>query len=185
MPARVSATISGPLLAAVVDYLAREQTRRPSKAALTTLSAAVEVAAPGAVASATRKLLEPRWLGDPPEWARALIRRHALGKVPELVWRRSRDKPQSSGRCSYGSRRIVVTASAARDAAGEIEQRVVVLHEITHALRPWHNHDEIFFDQFYLLLRAEGLYKAGLARGQARSLRAAARRARTRAPVTA
>ena len=61
---------------------------------------------------------------------------------------------------------------------------MVVLHEITHALKPYRGHGEVFFDQFYLLLRAEGLYKAGLARGQARSLRAAARRARGQARVT-
>lgn len=178
MTARHLTPVSESLLAAAIDYLARRQTRRSPDSAIAALTAAVDAAAPGAVAVSARKLLEPRWTGQPPEWARALVRRHALGKVSELVWRRSQFKSYSSGRCGYGDRRIVVTANAAPGAEGEIEQRVVVLHEIAHALKPWHGHDEVFFDQFYLLLRAENLYKAGLARGQARSLRVAARRAR-------
>ena len=171
------------LLAVAVALVAHRRLGRRSERIDTALATTVEALAPGAVAAAVRSLQEPRWVGDPPGWARHLVTKHALGKVTELTWRRSALKPYSSGRCGYGDRRIVVTASAEsaggtrRADPGTTEQRVVVLHEISHALRPYHGHDDTFYDTFYALLRAEDLYRAGLARGGARSLRAAARRA--------
>jgi hypothetical protein len=113
-----------------------------------------------------------RFKGNPPAWAKRLTRKYGH-RSTELVWRRSRTHTFSSGHC-YGGDRVVITAGTS-----ETDQKVVLLHELAHCAVPWDKHGDAFYDELLTLVKAEGLYRAALARhGQGLSLKRAARRAR-------
>jgi hypothetical protein len=154
----------------------------------------VEARHPGAIAREVERLkreqFESRFTGNPPTWAKHFVSKYG-SSVDEVVWRRSKVKWYSSGHCYIGCGRLVVTAGPEID-----EQKVVLLHELTHARvgvrryvgpqpsgrrkRKWASHDDRFYDELYRLVKAEGLYRAALSR-ESSSLRAAARRARASA----
>jgi hypothetical protein len=140
----------------------------------------LEAKYPGSLARAkarrVKERFEQKFEGSPPAWAKRYIAKHGQGYVRRLIWRRSRVKTYSSGRCWIYDGRIVVTAGL----GGEEEHRVVLLHEIAHA-KTVETHTTRFYEALHEMLVAEGLYRAGLKREHPRSLKAAASRARRRA----
>lgn len=142
------------------------------------LREAIEVRFPGALARAraerAKRAEQARFAGDPPLWAKNMIRRHC-DPVTRLEWHRSASKYGTSGRC-FNRDRIVITAGSR-----ELDQKIVLVHEIAHALAPWDaKHGDEFYDVLLRVSKSEGLYRASLSapHGQARGLRAAARRSR-------
>ena len=96
----------------------------------------------------------------PPQWAlKTLNEAWQLAErddqIPELVWRRSRGNFYSSGHCSVRSRRIVVTAGTK---APRWEQRMLLLHEVAHAMcREDEHHGDMFWRTAWALYRDFGL----------------------------
>jgi hypothetical protein len=76
--------------------------------------------------------------------------------LPELVWRRSGGKAYSSGHCSLPDAvthrcRIVVTAGRG---VPRWEQKMVLLHELAHAIcPPGEHHGELFWTTAWRLYR--------------------------------
>lgn len=142
------------------------------------LREAIETRFPGALARARaereKQAEEARFSGDPPIWAKNMLRRHCNPGVT-LEWHRSRVKHGTSGRC-FSRSRIVITAGS-----HEPDQKITLAHEIAHVLAPWGaQHSDAFYDTLLKVTKAEGLYRASVnsPHGQGRGLRAAARRAR-------
>jgi hypothetical protein len=141
------------------------------------LADAIEAKHPGAIGRARRRVLdarlEARFKGNPPDWAKRLIVKHFPG-FSQLVWRRSKVKAFTSGRCT--PERIVITQSPR---TSEDDQRVTLLHEIAHRVG-FGYHDERYYREFYRLLVAEHLYRhaLGMPYGWGGALRRAARVAR-------
>jgi hypothetical protein len=147
----------------------------------------IEAKYPGAIERARvrvkKERFEKKFIGSVPEWAKRYVAKHAAGSVSSLQIRQSRTKDYSSGRCWYGSGRLVVTFSRPDSINGLVERQATVLHEIAHALAPWGGHDDRFYDQWYRLLRDEGIYRSAMATGRfvgASSLKAAAKRQRAK-----
>lgn len=94
-------------------------------------------------------------MADTPVWAERLLseawQRHSLGQAPTLAWRKSKIATLSTGRYSPGKNHIVVTAGSDR-----IDQKVVLLHELAHALTPKHIHDKTFWTCFWMLVKWHG-----------------------------
>lgn len=105
-------------------------------------------------------------MGAAPKWATELLERVCSDRgaeVPELTWRRAGKRRYvigarttvwsrpvcSSGRYYSGEHRIVVTAGSMRT-----DQRLVLLHEIAHALTPGQHHNETFWMIAWQLYRA-------------------------------
>lgn len=141
---------------------------------------ALEAKSPGAVERARARFDkekdEARFKGNPPEWAKRLIRKYG-GSGTSLTIRRSRTKSWSSGHCSYWDRQLVVTFGG----HDEEEQRYVILHEIAHT-KAAAGHGDDFYDELLVMVRAEGLYRRVIAPNRAhwgsKGIKAAARRAR-------
>lgn len=89
----------------------------------------------------------------PPAWATRLLEDVCAergAEVPALTWRRSRTgTAQSSGHYNVAEHRIVVTAGRERR-----DQRLVLLHEIAHALTPGEVHGPRFWLVCWTLYRA-------------------------------
>lgn len=79
----------------------------------------------------------------PPLWAAALVadvcEQHGVDP-PAVTWRRSHTSALSSGRYYRKEHRLVVTAAGPRH-----EQRLVLLHELAHALTPGEHHSLTFW----------------------------------------
>lgn len=78
-----------------------------------------------------------------PKWAAALVAgvcEHAGVEPPAVKWRRGRTSDLSSGTYYAESHRLVVTAAGPR-----YEQRLVLLHELAHALTPGEHHSLTFW----------------------------------------
>jgi hypothetical protein len=142
------------------------------------LRKAVEAKYPGAIERARVRHKKARdaarFVGNPPTFVRTYVRKYAP-KIHRVTWRRSRMSNLSSGQYDPYDSAIVVTAGA-----DEIDQRVTLLHEIAHFRTPYEKHGDKFYDQWYRLLKGEGLYRAGANRFHGRLLKSAARRARAR-----
>lgn len=78
-----------------------------------------------------------------PKWAAALVadvcEQHGIVE-PAVTWRRGRTSALSSGTYYRESHRLVVTAAGPRH-----EQRLVLLHELAHALIPGEHHSLTFW----------------------------------------
>lgn len=166
---------------AAIDYLSRPGWGTLSRAK--PLEEAIEKKHPGAIERARTKTkkdaFEKKFLGPVPSWAKRYVNKYARASVGTLRIRVSRTKDYSSGHCWYGVGDIVVTLS--KPGSNLVEQQVTVLHELAHALATWDGHGERFYDEWFKMLRAENLYRAGIDTGRfvgVTSLRAAARRAR-------
>lgn len=160
-----------------IEHLARSSySSSRSKAAL---GDAIEAAWPGAIARARKRyeaeLDEGRFEGNPPAWARRMVRRWERSRV-RLVWRRSRIKPWSSGRC-YWTGKIIITANGAGD---ENEAKAVLAHELAHHRAIGMAHDDDFYDELYAIATAEGILRHVKERDVTSSVKRAASRARRR-----
>lgn len=176
---------------AAIDHLARGGCIAGSVSGKE-LQAAVEATHPGAIARARERIdrerFDSRFVGPVPVWTKRYVRKYAESDVRSLRIRQSRHKVHSSGHCWYGSGDIVVTFGASKGPDAENERKATVLHELAHAVAPFRSkHGDLFYDEWYRLLRAENLYRwilGGRHFVGTTSLRAAARRARRSEPLT-
>ena len=123
-------------------------------ASLRLLRSEVERKHPGAVARAVERLKlerdEARFKGNVPGWMKRLVRKHGA-KVTSFTARRSAYKTHTSGYC-YSTGDITVTLGS-----DEVEQKIVVLHELAHLKDPWDQHGKTFYKEWRRLLVAAGL----------------------------
>ena len=175
------------ITAAAINHLVRA-TLCPTKASGAELLQAIEAKHPGAIDRARARVkaerFDSKFKGTVPKWVKTLVAKYSRGNVGEVRIRQSRSKTYTSGHCWYGSGDVVVTLS--KTGSDENEQRAVLLHEIAHAIALWDRHGDRFHDEWYEMLRSENLYRYTITCGRFRtqSLKAAARRARAKRPLT-
>lgn len=172
---------------AAIAYLARDGiTQRAG------LKAAIEEKYPGAVERARAKRQKERFAqkftGNPPDWAKRMIAKHAPD-ITRLNWRRSRVKQGTSGHCSLWGGDMTITVGRGMGHLSEDrktvtwthdedEDRYVLLHEVAHH-KTHEMHTDAFWGCLYDLLVDEGLYRKTLTlRHRTQSLKVAASRAR-------
>jgi hypothetical protein len=169
---------------AAITMLASEQSYRDRP-----LRAAVEERFPGAVARAKAALrkakFDRKFIGqDIPRWAKTYIAKHCPAITSVTVRHSDADwREHTSGHYKTWDHTITITVGQSEDDA-----RLALLHEIAHARRPHAQHGDDFYDEYRRLLVAEGMWAKAVNSpvkhgGQARGLKAAARRARTAAPA--
>lgn len=165
------------LLRAAVALLARGN-HAASREALRVI---VEDVAPGRIDREKKRLAnararlheEARWAGPVPAWVKRLVTKY--DDVIKVVWTpEARDS--SSGRYHNVFPHGRITINAGTD---ELDQRIVVLHEVAHSRTVGHGHDEVFWDELYRICVAEHFVEAAKDRFRhTRGIRAAQRRAR-------
>lgn len=85
----------------------------------------------------------PKWANDITE----TVCRNANKDIPPIIWRKSKIKNYSSG-TTYKDR-IVITAAGPRK-----EQKLILLHELTHWIIDWNEgHSDVFWDMAWKLYR--------------------------------
>jgi hypothetical protein len=86
-----------------------------------------------------------------PKWVDKLtaeVFERAGRPAPRVVWRRSKYNYYSSGTYYSWDHHLAVTAGSDRT-----DQKLVLLHELAHALTPGHGHDERFWETAWRLYR--------------------------------
>lgn len=176
------------ITAAAIDALAKPGWANYQRV-LGPLEAAVEAKHPGAVARARdrkkKERFERKFIGPVPSWAKRYVAKYCP-TIESLRIRQSRIKDYSSGHCWYGSGELVVTFAIASSDYGEAERQATVLHELAHGRATYDRHGDRFYDYWYEMLVAEGIYRHVLTCGRfvgTTSLKAAARRSRAACKV--
>ena len=105
-------------------------------------------------------------MAPPPKWAQKIIEEvwsTQTGRYPTVNWRRGGGKPSvvdgteywsqnafyTSGHCKYWTNEIAITAGKK---APRWEQKMVLLHELAHAISPG-GHDDRFWRTAWTLYR--------------------------------